>query len=237
MERPEISIVIPFKDEAKRLPKSLTKMLAYADAHLSSFEILLVDDGSSDGSQLALKSFLKDSRVTLLVHTENEGKGAAVRTGVLAARGKYILFSDADLATPFSELPKLIAALKKGKYDIVIGSRAVFGSVITKRQPVIRVCIGKIGNLFIRAVTGLPYRDTQCGFKLFKATSGKALFKEQHFPRWSFDIEVLYRAKLSGYRVLEAPVTWRSIPGTKVKMMDPVRVLFDTFRIRTFYGK
>ncbi len=238
MSNPELSIVIPFKDEAVRLPKSLAKILDYADKHLPSVELILVDDGSRDGSQKAIQQYLKDGRVTLLVHAINQGKGAAVRTGVLAAKGKLVLFTDADLATPIKELKKLQTTLSKQHCDLAIGSRAVPGSVILTRQSLFRVLIGKGGNKIIRLVTGLPFHDTQCGFKLFKTNVAQDLLQEQHFPKWSFDIEVLYKAKLKNYTVCEVPVEWADVPGSKVQSFsDPLQVLSDVFKIRRLYQR
>lgn len=236
MPRPELTIVIPFKDEAKRLPKSLAKVIAFTDRYLPPTEIILVDDGSRDGSQHALRKYLNHPRVSLLTHTKNKGKGAAVRTGVLKAKGKYILFSDADLSTPIKEVKKLLATVAKNNCAIAIGSRALPESIIRTAQSPLRIMIGKSGNLLIRLVTGLPYRDTQCGFKLFKAQVAKELFKVQHFPKWSFDIEILYQAKLKNYAVCEVPVEWSDAAGSKVQSFsDPLQVLRDVFRIKQTY--
>ncbi|MFZ2682297.1 MAG: dolichyl-phosphate beta-glucosyltransferase [Patescibacteria group bacterium] len=238
MALPEISIIIPFKNEAARLPKSLATVLVYANQNFKNAEILLVNDGSTDNTEQLIKKQLKDPRVKLLTHSQTQGKGAAIRTGVLAATGKLILFTDADLSTPIQELSKLIITLAANDCDIVIGSRAVTGATVLVHQPLSRVLIGKSGNLLIRSVTGLPFHDTQCGFKLFKAKVAKELFREQHFPSWSFDIEILYKAKLKDYRICEVGVEWRDMPGSKVQSLsDPIRVLRDVFKIKHMYHR
>ncbi len=236
MATPEISIVIPFKDEEARLPKTLAAVLKYAKRFYPLFEIILVDDGSTDNSINNVKSLSEESCVRFVSHKLNKGKGAAVRSGVLAARGKLILFSDADLSTPIKELGHMMSILKENDCDIVIGSRALPGSRITTPQPLSRVFVGKVGNLFIRLMTGMPFKDTQCGFKLFTRQAARELFAEQHFPGWSFDIEVLLKATQKKYHICEVPVEWHDVIGSKVSpVRDAIRVLLDVVRINRTY--
>jgi dolichyl-phosphate beta-glucosyltransferase len=168
-------------------------------------------------------------------HETNMGKGAAVRTGVLQARGDIILFSDADLATPIADMVPLLNALSENSCDVAIGSRAVPGATVIKQQARPRVLIGKAGNVFIRTWLQLPHKDTQCGFKAFKREAALSLFQEQRFPRWSFDIEALYKAKLRGMRVEEIPVSWKDSGRSHVRpLTDALAVLLDVISMRLF---
>lgn len=232
-----LTIVIPFKDEEDRLAGTVSDVLSYASAHIPEFEVILVDDGSTDACVKTVRDALRDPRIRLLRHKKNLGKGAAVRTGIRTARGARILFSDADLATPIHEIAGLARAVEAGA-DIAIASRAIPGARILARQPFYREWTGKLGNVFIRIMTGLPYRDTQCGFKLFTARAAQRLFAEQSFPGWSFDVELLVKAASAGFRVAEVPVAWRDAPGSKFRpLRDALRVFRDVIAIRKKYGR
>lgn len=234
---PTLSVVIPFMNEAKSLPVNVPRVLSYLKKRRLKFELILVDDGSTDGSTAIAKRFLSDPRVRLKVHPVNRGKGAAVRTGVLQAVGKYVLFLDADLATPIEETATFLDVLKRGTCEVAIASRALPESKITKRQPWLRVMIGRIGNRVIRVLLGLPYHDTQCGYKMFTASAAKTLFKIQRFPRWSFDIEILYRAKKLHIPVCELPVTWHDAPASRVHpLRDPILFFRDVLALRLKSG-
>lgn len=232
LEECKISIIIPFKDEEFRLPNTVKQVLEYFFSRGEEFELILVDDGSTDATVERLVGFLEKSWVRLLRHDVNMGKGAAIRTGVLNSRGEFVLFMDADMATPIEEFEKLFSAIRGGA-DIAIGSRARKQSEITKRQPLHRVAIGKIGNALIRLLLGLPFVDTQCGFKMFTRTVAADLFSDLRFPRWSFDYEILYLAQRRGYKIVEVPIVWRDMPGSKFHpIKDAVRCFFDLLRIR-----
>lgn len=230
-----ISIVIPFKDEAERLSNSLQKLDSYLHSQQHDYEVILVDDGSTDGTVEKIQYYLNQPAYRLLRHTQNQGKGAALQTGIMQAHGKYILMSDADFSTPIQEVEKLQDYIYRG-FDMVIGSRALPGSTIIKKQPFYRRLLGKAGNFVIRFVLGLPYKDTQCGFKLFKRDVAQSLFSDLTMKRWSFDFEVLYKAKKRGYTVKELGVIWENDESSHVRVLhDSLGTLLDVFKIR--FGK
>jgi dolichyl-phosphate beta-glucosyltransferase len=227
-------VVIPAYNEERRLGPSLGKLLRYLKARRRPFELLVVDDGSSDGTApLVRKMMKKEPRLRLLMNGGNRGKGASVRHGVQKARGGQILMTDADLSTPIGELSALEAALKKS--DIAIGSRALNRGRITRRQPAYRELAGRFFNLMVRSITVKGISDTQCGFKLFRAEAAKSVFALQRVPRFGFDVEALYLAKKMGLRVAEISVAWEKSPETKVRpVRDGVRAFLDLALIR-FY--
>jgi glycosyltransferase involved in cell wall biosynthesis len=226
-----VSTIIPFKDEEARLPETVRATLGFFVSLGEEFEIILVDDGSVDNSVFALGELLRDPHVKILRHENNIGKGAAIKTGVLESKGNVILFMDADMATPIGEFEKLHHAISNGA-DIAIGSRALALSKISKHQSFPRVLIGKLGNLLIRVLLGLPFKDTQCGFKLYRAPVAVDLFRDLQFPRWSFDYEILKRAKNRGYKVAEVPVAWSDKRGSKFRpIRDAARCFFDLLRM------
>lgn len=230
----DISIIIPSYNEAKDLPETLEKIIKYLEAcGRESFEIIVVDDGSNDDTvRIVSETASRDGRIRLLVNEINRGKGYSVRRGMLEARGRYILFTDADLSTPIGELDKLLECLKQG-YDVVIGSRSLPGSEVRVHQPFYRELSGKIFNLLMRLLTGLPFSDTQCGFKCFRRKCAKEIFARQTIERFSFDVEDLYIAKKLGYRIKEAPVIWINSESTTVSFLkDSIRMFTDLLRIR-----
>lgn len=228
-----LSIVIPVYNETGRIGSTLQRLLERAQAGPDACEILVVDDGSTDGTVELVERICRESpAVRLLRNPGNCGKGFAVRNGMLDARGEYLLFSDADLSTPIEEAERLWEALKNG-YDVAIGSRALKPEWVYPRQPWARETAGKTFNLFVRALTGLPYRDTQCGFKAFRREAARAIFSRQTIPGFGFDVEILYLARKLGYRALEVPVHWANDPRTKVRpVRDGRRMLGDLVRIR-----
>lgn len=230
---PQLSIVIPAYNEEARLGASLKRMLAYFDGVDYSYEILVVDDGSSDGTAAAVEA-IRSSRpqVHLLSYPTNRGKGYAVRHGILRARGDRILFSDADLATPIEEVEKLLAKLDAG-FDIAIGSRDVAGSQLIRRESLIRETGGKLFNKFVQMLTVPGIRDTQCGFKLFTRRSARSIFEQCRVDHFAFDVETLYVARLFGFRIAEIPVRWAHQDGSKVRFLrDGLRMLKTVLRIR-----
>jgi glycosyltransferase involved in cell wall biosynthesis len=191
-------------------------------------EIVVVDDGSRDGTA----DLAHAAGVRLLQNPGNRGKGYSVRHGMLKAKGEWLLFSDADLSTPIEELEKLWGATERGRADAAIGSRALDRSLIGERQPLFRELGGRFFNLVIRLLTGLPFRDTQCGFKLFEAAAAREIFRRQRVERFGFDVEALYIAQRLRYRILEVPVRWNDVAGTKVKMLGACSAFLDPLRIR-----
>ena len=228
-----LSIVIPVHNETGRIGSTLQRVLQRAQSGPDSCEILVVDDGSTDGTaQLVEEICRKAPAVRLLRNAVNSGKGFAVRTGMLAARGEFLLFTDADLSSPIEEAARLLEPLQNG-YDVAIGSRALRPEWVYPRQPWPRESAGKAFNLFVRALTGLPFRDTQCGFKAFRREAARAIFSRQTIPGFGFDVEVLYLARKLGCRALEVPVHWANDPRTKVRpWRDGRRMVGDLLRIR-----
>lgn len=230
---PALSVVVPAYNEEKRLGPTLQRMQAFLKGR--SVEVLVVDDGSSDGTVALVKALAKKwPALKVLPLPANAGKGAAVAFGVAAAKGKQILFSDADLSTPIEELPRLEAALKSGA-AIAIGSRALDRARTAVHQPFYREAGGRIFNKLVQVLTVSGIEDTQCGFKLFEASAAKRLFAVQQVQRFGFDVEVLYLARKAGYRVAELPVRWVNSPETKVRpVRDGGRAILDLAMIR-FY--
>ncbi|MBI4276541.1 sugar transferase [Candidatus Uhrbacteria bacterium] len=226
-----LSIIIPCYNEAQRLPKTLRRVLDYVRTLPHETEVLVVDDGSADATESIAEEIGGDA-VRVIRHTVNQGKGAAVRTGVLASRGEHILFSDADLSTPIEEHANLMAVLDAG-HDIVIGSRAVDRSRVRVHQPWYRELIGRFGNTCIRLLLGLPHRDTQCGFKLFRRAAAEQLFSPLQHRGWSFDYEILLRAHRGALRVAEVPVAWTNDTASRFRpLQDSLICFIDLLRLR-----
>lgn len=223
-----LSIVIPAYNESARLGPTLETALAFCKARYADYEIVVVDDGSADDTAAIAR---RHPPVRVIELGQNRGKGAAVRAGVLSARGERILFCDADRAIPFEELSKFEARLDSG-YDIAIASRALPDADIRVRQPHFRILMGRVFNLTVQ-LTGLyGIRDTQCGFKLFSREAARELFTLSRIDSFAFDVEILVLAK-GRFRVAEVPVTCRHVELSKVSPgMDAVRMLRDLCRIR-----
>ena len=230
----DYSIIIPAYNEEQRISNTVGEVLAYFRNKRSAFEVIVVDDGSMDGTvDLACAAAAGDERVQILHLKTNRGKGAAVREGMLASKGSRVLLTDADLSTPLTELPRLEEALDQG-FGIAIGSRGMKGSSLVRRQPLVREMAGKAGNLFIRLLCPAlwQYSDTQCGFKLFTGEIARRIFALQLLERFGFDVEVLYLARRRGYTVAEVPVVWAHNTGSKVKPTDYMYTMFEVMRVR-----
>jgi glycosyltransferase involved in cell wall biosynthesis len=229
-----ISIVIPAYNEEQRLPSTLDSILAYlADRDPSSLEVLIVDDGSTDGTVALVERYIaQDARIRLLRNPGNRGKGYSVRQGMLAAVNEWVLFTDADLSAPIEDLATLIAAAHRQNADIAIGSRAVDRSLVGVHQSFFRELSGRVFNLVMRVATGLPFRDTQCGFKLYRRAAAQAVFSRQLLDGFSFDVEDLVIAKQLGLRAVEVAVHWNNVEGTTVGTMQGVKSFADLLRIR-----
>ena len=191
-------------------------------------EIVVVDDGSSDGTVDVARA----AGVRVLQNPGNRGKGYSVRHGMLEAKGDWILFTDADLSAPIEDLEKLWSAVARENAQIAIGSRAVDRSLIGVHQPFFREMSGRFFNVAMRLVTGLPFRDTQCGFKLFERQAAREIFRRQSLDGFGFDVEVLFIAQRLGYRTLEVPVRWNDVPGTKVSLWLGVKGFGDPLKVR-----
>jgi len=230
-----ISIIIPAYNEEKRLPSTLERIESYLDRTSWTFsEIIVVDDGSSDGTA-AVAGRLAEARpnVRILRNPGNRGKGYSVRHGMLEAKGAWALFSDADLSAPIEELDKLWAAIEKSGAQVAIGSRALDRKLIGVHQSSFREYGGRVFNLVLRLITGLPFWDTQCGFKLFEGSAARRIFRRQRAEGFGFDAEVLFIARHLGAKIVEVPVRWNHVEGTKMRLFqDTLRMVLDLVAIR-----
>jgi len=228
-----LSVVIPAYNEAGRLDSTLEQVIAYLNEQPYAAEVLVVDDGSSDGTA-ELAGELLEGRAAhqVLVNEGNRGMGYSVRRGILQARGERRLFSDADLSTPIEHTGELLAALESGA-DIAIGSRVIEGSDIEVHQSFIRENAGKTFSVVQRALLGTGIKDTQCGFKMFTRGAAQAVFPHQTLDRWAFDAELLFVAQRLGLEIAEVPVRWIDSPETKVSMVsDGLKMVLDLAKIR-----
>ncbi|HZT71542.1 MAG TPA: dolichyl-phosphate beta-glucosyltransferase [Terriglobia bacterium] len=234
MAEPYLSIVIPAYNESLRIGKTLDAVRNYAASRPFETEIVLVDDGSTDGTPELLKEFQSLwPQTRVLVNEINRGKGYSVRRGVLESRGELILFTDADLSAPIEEADKLLAALDATGADAAIGSRALDRKLIGVHQPWRREFAGRCFNLLVRIFTGLALHDTQCGLKLFRRGSTRRAFELQRVERFGFDPEVLFLIERFGGKIVEVPVRWNDNPATKVHFLrDSTRMLLDLIALR-----
>ncbi len=232
---PFLSIVIPAYNEEDRIGRTLEGTFEYLDAQSYDSEVLVVNDGSRDRTDETVLRFAEQSsgRLRLIENPGNRGKGYAVRNGMLQAAGDIALFYDADLATPTSEIVKVITPITENRYDVVFGSRALDRSLIGTHQSVARETIGKVGNLIQFTLTGLNFKDTQCGFKAFRREAAQTVFPLQQIDGFGFDPEILFIAKKQGWRLLETPVRWNHVEGSKVNpIASPIKVLLEVSTIR-----
>jgi dolichyl-phosphate beta-glucosyltransferase len=229
------SVVIPAYNEGTRVGATLEKVLRYVAQHGWDAEVIVVDDGSRDNTAEIVRSFAaKNPALRLLENPGNRGKGYSVRNGMLNARGRVLVFSDADLSSPIEEVSKLLKALADGA-DIAIGSRWLRAELQTQRQPLHRQLFGRIFNLMLRATLGLQFRDTQCGFKAFKQAAAKAIFPLQRIERWGFDPEILFLARKFGFKVQEIPVAWGHSGETRINpVADGARMFLEMLRVRWY---
>jgi dolichyl-phosphate beta-glucosyltransferase len=232
---PEISVVIPAYNEEARLAPTLIETLQYFDAGNVSAEIIVVDDGSQDGtSALVLQLASDHDEVRLIRLAANRGKGHAVRSGVVNARGQYVLFADADGSTPIAEIERLRSAIDRGA-AIAIGSRAVASAEVQVRARWYRRVIGRIFHSLVSVLTVRGIKDTQCGFKMLRAEIAHDLFSRMRMDGFSFDVELLMMANRRGYSVTELPVNWTHRPGSRVSLiLDSLRMARDLFIIRAY---
>ena len=228
-----LSVVIPAYNEARRIPSTLRQVLAHLESLGIPFEVVVVDDGSTDETVAVVEQVARETdRLRLVRNPGNCGKGAAVRNGVLNARGEYILFSDADLSAPIEDAGLLLEPLRAG-YDVAIGSRALKREWIGVHQPGMRETAGRVFNLAIRILTGLPFQDTQCGFKAFRRSAAVEIFPRQRIQGFSFDVETLYLARKLGYRTVEIAVHWNHCDASKVSpLSDGVKMFLQVLEIR-----
>lgn len=228
-----LSIIIPAYNEEKRLLSTLDKIRAYLFNQGFPYEIIIVDDGSTDGTLQMVRNFgCSDNHVVILANERNRGKGYSVRKGMLSGRGEYIFFTDADLSTPIEEIEKCLPYLTNG-YDVVIGSRSMHGSYITIRQPWYREKMGKTFNFIVNRVLLKGIVDTQCGFKGFKKEVVKTVFSRCTVDGFSFDVEALYLSRKFNFKIKEIPIQWENSALSKVNpIRHSLQMFRDIFRIK-----
>lgn len=222
-----LSVIIPAYNEEKRLLSTLSKICAYLFTKDFPYEIIVVDDGSTDNTLQMVKNFASSNRhIVILINEQNSGKGFSVRKGMLSARGEYVFFTDADLSTPIEEIEKCLPYLING-YDVVIGSRSMPGSDILVHQPWYREKMGKIFNFMVNMVLLKGIIDTQCGFKGFKREAVRTVFNRCKIDGFSFDVEALYLSRKYNFKIKEIPIRWENSPLSKV---SPIKHSLQMFK-------
>lgn len=231
-----LSVVIPAYNEVARLGNTLRDVVGYLQQNFPDGELIVVDDGSSDDTADLARTVFQDSgslRTSVISYKSNLGKGRAVRLGMLAARGDVALFSDADLSTPIAEAPKLVEPIVNGQYDVTFGSRALDRQLIGVHQSWRREQGGRVFNLVVRLATGMPFWDTQCGFKAFRMSACRPLIEAATVDRFGFDVELLYLAFRAGLNLKEIPVRWDHNEGSKVTLFtDSFKMVNEVNLIR-----
>jgi dolichyl-phosphate beta-glucosyltransferase len=226
----DLSVVIPAYNEALRLGPTLRRVVDYLQSEGRPFEVLVVDDGSTDATAEVAQKYATEG-VRLLRQEVNRGKGAVVKAGVLASRGREVLLLDADLSTPIEDIEKLRPHLAES--PVVLGSRSVVGSDITEHQPFYREMMGRTFNLIIRILGVRGLHDTQCGFKLLAGDVARQLFAELQIERFAYDVELVWLARKHGYEVVEVGVRWADSSSSKVNpVSDSLRMLWDVLAMR-----
>lgn len=230
---PELSVVIPAYNEEHRLPSTLESVHRFLITRGRPFEIVVVNDGSKDNTAGVVEVFASHHEcVRLLTYADNQGKGHAVRTGVLAAKGELVLINDADGSSPIEELERLVTAIDAGA-DVAIGSRAKPDDSRVVKALAYRKYMGNTFNTIVQSLLLPGIMDTQCGFKLFKAGVGREIFSLSRLDGYAFDVEVLYIAKIKGYKIAEVPIHWANVAGSKVNMIvDSLRMLLEVLSIK-----
>lgn len=232
----EVTVVVPAYNEERRLPPTLIDIIDYFDRKGVAYEVIVIDDGSRDGTAEVVRKFERvRQQVRLIQLPKNYGKGHAVRLGVLNSRGERVLFADADGATPIQEFERLEKAISSGS-DIAIGSRALASTDTKVTTSIHRRALGRMFNKCVNFILLPSIADTQCGFKMFKRKAAMFLFKRQRADRFSFDVELLYMAHKAGLAVKEVPINWRNVPGSKVNLVvDSLCMFRDVFRFKVIH--
>jgi len=232
----EMSIVIPAYNEEKRLPKTISEIEKYFNKKNSEFEIIVIDDGSIDKTaEYVMKKNRNNPKIKLFKNGNNFGKGYSVRKGIMNSQGRYILVTDSDLSTPINQVDDFLVNIGE-EFDIIIGSRGLKDSKIIVHQFILREAMGRIFNFLVRFLIGLSFKDTQCGFKLFKSSVAKSIFEKQKINSFAFDVEVLTIALKNKARILEFPVIWSNNSSTKVNVIQhPIEMFIDLFKIYLKY--
>ena len=234
MSGPNISIIIPAYNEEKRLGRTLEHVLACVREQHWNAEVLVVDDGSTDRTVDVVQQWTGAfPELFLIENGGNRGRGYSVRNGLLQASGEIVMFTDADLSSPIEEAERLFETIANGA-DVAIGSRWLDRQKQTKHQPLYRRFFGRCYNWLTRTVMGLPYKDTQCGFKAFRREAAQAIFRLQTIERWGFDPEILFIAQKLGFRIVEVPVTWGHDERSRISYLrDGTHMLREMVEIRS----
>jgi dolichyl-phosphate beta-glucosyltransferase len=221
-----LSLIIPAFNEELRIARSLERILAFCNRQRYEFEVIVVDDGSTDETVKLIRERFEDNpQLRIIEQPTHRGKGAAVKSGMLQGYGDYLIFSDADLSVPIEMLPDFLSKLQN-QHDAAIGSRRALGAKIEVHQSFLRETMGKAFTLLSNLILGLRHSDVTCGFKGFRREVAQELFSRQRLNNWSFDSEILFLARCKSYRVSEIPVTWRNDEGTKVRIWKDVAASF-----------
>jgi dolichyl-phosphate beta-glucosyltransferase len=227
-----LSLVIPAYNEEKRIGSSLAQIIAYFQRNGYSYELIVVDDGSTDRTVEVVRELMAEEENARLLYAKHSGKGSAVRKGILSAKGQYVFFTDADLSTPITELTKFLEQLNQG-YKVVIGSRKIAGANVEVHQSWLRESMGKVFTWLTNVILTKNISDVTCGFKGFNRSVAQEVFSRQQINDWSFDAEILFLAQKYGYSIKEVPVRWRNDPATKVNLFeDTVRSFLGLLKIR-----
>ena len=233
MAEPQLSIVIPAYNESARIEQTLARVMACVERQGWDAEVMVVDDGSTDRTAEIVRGWMERTpRLHLVQNAGNRGKGYSVRNGLLQATGEVVMFTDADLSAPMEEAERLLAAIQEGA-DVAIGSRWLDRTRQTIHQPLYRRFFGRCFNWVTRTVMGLPYKDTQCGFKAFTRAAAQVIFRLQRIERWGFDPEILFIARKLGYTIREVPVTWGHDERSRMSYLkDGLKMLEEMAAIR-----
>jgi glycosyltransferase involved in cell wall biosynthesis len=227
-----LSIVVPAYNEAGRLRSTLPRFASFCDRH-SDTDVLIVNDGSVDDTGRVVEEFAREHPGVRAIHNAaNHGKGYALRQGAMEVAAEWILFTDADLSTPLDEIEKLFDAARRNAASIAIGSRALDRRMVGVHQPLAREWSGRFFNVAMRTITGLPFRDTQCGFKLYRRHAADVVFPRQTLDGFGADVENLVTARVHGLHVVEVPVRWDNVAGTRVGPLSGARAFTDLVAIR-----
>jgi dolichyl-phosphate beta-glucosyltransferase len=231
VERPLLTLIIPAYNEERRLPGSLAQIADFVEAQDYETEVIVVNNNSSDRTPQVVEEFARTRPYMRLLHEPAQGKGAAVRTGMMAGRGEYLFVCDADLSMPIQEVQKFMPPALNG-YDVAIASREVEGAR-RYNEPEYRHIMGRVFNLIVRLLAVPSIQDTQCGFKVFRHDVALDVFSAQTLAGWAFDVEVLYIARRRGYRLVEVPINWYYSASSRISpIRDSVNMLLEVLRVR-----
>ncbi|MFX1420130.1 MAG: dolichyl-phosphate beta-glucosyltransferase [Promethearchaeota archaeon] len=229
----EISIIVPAYNEEYRISKFLKKLISFSMINLKNYEIIIVNDGSTDNTKEIVYDLIKnDENIKLISYDENRGKGYAILQGIINSAGDFILFMDADGSTAPEEIFRMLKIRENYNYDIIIGTRIAEESNIMIPQPISRKLLSKFFNLYSNLLFKLKINDLLCGFKGFKRDAALQIFKDLKSYRWEFDVEILYKARKKNFSIYQVPIRWRHKEGSKIKKSDPLFIFFNLFKLR-----